>query len=211
MNSYQTIDSFVQVEYIEKKSRFIGQLAPVRTREEAQSMEQSIKQQHRNATHNVCAYLLHDTGVEHCSDDGEPQGTAGIPALEVLKREGLFDVCVVITRYFGGILLGGSGLVRAYSHCCKLAVDAADRVLRAPCKRITVALSYELLGKMNHLLPKLHACDVCYCYEDQVYVDFFVRQEQAQAAAAGVIEMSNGKANVSVGQAEWRNFPLASC
>ena len=111
-----------------------------------------IKQKHRDATHNTYAYLLKN-GVKRYSDDGEPQGTAGVPMLDCLEKEGLTDVAVVVTRYFGGILLGAGGLVRAYSHGAKIAVDAAQRKLMTTCVLLNMDLDYSFYGKINYILP----------------------------------------------------------
>ena len=132
---YTTIYSPAEDEFVERKSRFIGHIAPVQTEEEAQAFIAQIRQQHRDATHNTYAYILR-SGIKRYSDDGEPQGTAGVPMLECVEKEGLVDVAVVVTRYFGGILLGAGGLVRAYSHGAKIAVDAAQRKLMTTCVEI---------------------------------------------------------------------------
>ncbi|MDY3780601.1 MAG: YigZ family protein [Candidatus Faecousia sp.] len=116
-------------EFIEKKSRFIGRLWPVETEEEALAKIQEMKKQHYDATHNCWAYIIRD-GAVRFSDDGEPGGTAGMPMLQVLQREGLFNVVCVVTRYFGGILLGAGGLVRAYTKGAKIAVDAAGKSMK---------------------------------------------------------------------------------
>ena len=111
MKDYLTIEGFAQDEFVEKKSRFIGYAKHVETEEEAVSFINEMKQKHWDATHNVYAYVLRNGQIRRYSDDGEPQGTAGIPTLDVILKEGIVDVCVVVTRYFGGILLGGGGLV----------------------------------------------------------------------------------------------------
>ena len=116
-------------EFIEKKSRFIGRLWPVETEAEALAKIQEMKKQHYDATHNCWAYIIRD-GAVRFSDDGEPGGTAGMPMLQVLQREGLFNVVCVVTRYFGGILLGAGGLVRAYTKGAKIAVDAAGKSMK---------------------------------------------------------------------------------
>ena len=114
MQEYVTIYAPAEDEFVERKSRFIGAIAPVQTEEEAQAWIAHVRQQHRDATHNTYAYILRN-GIKRYSDDGEPQGTAGVPMLDCIEKEGLVDVAVVVTRYFGGILLGAGGLVRAYS------------------------------------------------------------------------------------------------
>ena len=150
---YITIKAPAQDEFVEKKSRFIGYISPVRTPEEAAEFIAEIKALHREATHNVSAWRLRD-GQKRYSDDGEPQGTAGIPVLDVIEKEGLVDVCIVATRYFGGILLGGGGLVRAYSHTAKLAVDAAQKLAMLECRELSVSLDYSLYGRLSYILPE---------------------------------------------------------
>ena len=120
-----------EAEFVEKKSRFIGRIWHVETEEAAIACIKKMREQHWDATHNVYAYIIKD-GPTRFSDDGEPGGTAGMPTLQVLQREELFDVCCVVTRYFGGILLGAGGLVRAYARGAKIAVDAAGK----SCKRV---------------------------------------------------------------------------
>lgn len=153
MKEYVTIQGPAQDEFVERKSRFIGYIAPVETEEEAQQFIASIKAQRRDATHNTFAYILR-SGAKRYSDDGEPQGTAGVPMLDCLEKEGLTDVAVVVTRYFGGILLGAGGLVRAYSHGCKIAVDAAQRKVMCPCVLCRMEMDYSMYGKVNYLLPQ---------------------------------------------------------
>ena len=114
-----------EAELVEKRSRFIGQLRPVETEEEARAFLESVKRKHHDARHNCWCYRLREGGAERYSDDGEPQGTAGQPMLNVFQREEVTNVCCVVTRYFGGILLGAGGLVRAYTQSAKDALDAA--------------------------------------------------------------------------------------
>ena len=129
MEEYLVPTGFGEDEFIEKKSRFIGRLWPAETEEEALAKIQEMKKQHYDATHNCWAYIIRD-GAVRFSDDGEPGGTAGMPMLQVLQREGLFNVVCVVTRYFGGILLGAGGLVRAYTKGAKIAVDAAGKSMK---------------------------------------------------------------------------------
>ena len=139
MDEYLVPTQFGEDEFIEKKSRFIGRLWPVETEEAALEKIQEMKKKHYDATHNCWAYNIKD-GAVRFSDDGEPGGTAGMPMLQVLQREGLYNCVCVVTRYFGGILLGAGGLVRAYTKGAKIAVDAAGKsmkriwtVLYVPC------------------------------------------------------------------------------
>ena len=135
MEEYLVPTGFGEDEFVEKKSRFIGRVWLVETEEEALAKIQQMKKQHYDATHNCWAYIIRD-GAVRFSDDGEPGGTAGMPMLQVLQREGLFNVVCVVTRYFGGILLGAGGLVRAYTKGAKIAVDAAGKSM----KRVWTAL-----------------------------------------------------------------------
>lgn len=190
---YTTVKNPASAEFVEKKSRFIGHIRPVRTKAEAEAFIAQIKAKHRDATHNVSAYLVKDERIERYSDDGEPQGTAGIPALDVLKKEGLTDVCVVVTRYFGGILLGGGGLVRAYSHSCKLAVDAAQVIHMRAGERLRVQFSYSLYGKVSYLLPSYQLKQEDADFADMVTLTLLVRKDQAQKLKDDLVELTNGQ------------------
>ena len=150
---YVTIVAPAQDDFFEKKSQFIGHIAPVSSEEEALAFLSQVRAQHREARHNCYAFRL-ENGVKRCSDAGEPQGTAGVPMLEVLEREGLSDVVVVVTRYFGGILLGAGGLVRAYAHAAKLAVDAAQRQVMSPAVTLRLELDYNQYGRVQQLLGR---------------------------------------------------------
>ena len=154
---YTTILGPARDEFTEKRSRFIGYAAPVTTEEQALAFIQEKRSRHWDANHNVYAYLLREGQTRRYSDDGEPQGTGGVPVLEVLQREGLVDVVCVVTRYFGGVLLGAGGLVRAYSHGAKLAVDAAQRLVMSPCTELSLEMGYDFYGKVSHLLPQFGA------------------------------------------------------
>lgn len=153
MKEYITIAQKAEDDFFEKKSQFIGYIAPVSSEEEALAFISEIRTKHRDARHNCFAYILQN-GVKRCSDDGEPQGTAGVPILEVIEREGITDVAVVVTRYFGGILLGAGGLVRAYAHAAKLAVDAAQRKVMSPAVLLQMHMDYNQYGKINNILSK---------------------------------------------------------
>ena len=147
---YITVKSPAESSYIEKRSEFIGHISPAETNEDAINFINHIKENNRKARHNVYAYILRDGNISRYSDDGEPQGTAGIPVLEVRKTN-LTDVCCVVTRYFGGILLGGGGLVRAYSHSTALAIEAAEVLKMYKCSELILSLSYDLYGKITYI------------------------------------------------------------
>lgn len=189
MQEYTTILDRAEDEFVERKSRFIGAIAPVETEEEALDFIAQIKHQHRDATHNTYAYVLKN-GVKRYSDDGEPQGTAGVPMLDCLEKEELVDVAVVVTRYFGGILLGAGGLVRAYSHGAKIAVDAASRKLMTTCVLLGMEFDYSFYGKINYILPKY----VCRVEESDfgalVQMKVLFRQTEVDAFLKEVTELS---------------------
>lgn len=156
MKEYVTIAERAEDDFFERKSQFIGYIAPVSTEEEALAFLAEIRTKHRDARHHCFAYILKN-GVKRASDDGEPQGTAGVPILEVVEREGITDVIVVVTRYFGGILLGAGGLVRAYAHAAKLAVDAAQRKVMSPAVLVEMKMDYNQYGRINNVLSKYTA------------------------------------------------------
>ena len=145
---YKTIARRCEARFIEKKSEFIGYLCPVQTEEQAVAFIEEIRAMHRKATHNCYAYILRENNAARHSDDGEPGGTAGVPIYEVLRKEGLTDVCCVVTRYFGGVLLGAGGLVRAYTKGAKDAVDAAQIKCMAEAVKLAVTVDYGLYGRL---------------------------------------------------------------
>ncbi len=154
---YKTVKHSASDEFTEKRSRFIGYVRPVQTAEEATAFVAEIQKKHWDAKHNVYAYILRDGNVKRYSDDGEPQGTAGVPTLDVLEKSGVTDVAVVVTRYFGGILLGGGGLVRAYSHAAHLALAAGEIITMGLCSVLTVEAEYPFYAKLLPFLEKTAA------------------------------------------------------
>lgn len=153
-SSYTTIEGRALAEIVEKKSRFIGHIAHVESEEEALAFLEEIRTQHRMARHNVYAYVLRNGRIRY-SDDGEPQKTAGMPTLEAIQHAGLTDVAVVVTRYFGGILLGTGGLVRAYTQATQAAIGAADVRIVSRCIDIMLEVPY---GLYEQVLRIAEAC-----------------------------------------------------
>ena len=151
MKTYKTLHSFGSDEYIVEKSTFIGYAKPIKSEEEAVEFINEIKKKHKDATHNVWAYTVGETmNIQRYSDDGEPQGTAGIPTLEVIKKEDLRDVVVVVTRYFGGIKLGAGGLVRAYTKGAKVGIEAAQIIEKVKYKEVGITIDYNQIGKVQN-------------------------------------------------------------
>ena len=196
MSGYRTIAEAVTASFIEKKSEFIGNIAPCQTEEEALAFIQEIRRQHRKATHNCYAYILRDNNIGRHSDDGEPGGTAGAPMFEVLKKEGLTDVCCVVTRYFGGIMLGAGGLVRAYTNGAKIAVDAARIKEMRMAERLRLTLDYSLYGKIG---ATLSGYDVRVFNEDfaaDVALTLYIAEEKSKEFSAELIDICCGKINI---------------
>ena len=193
MQAYKTVAKEAADEYIVKKSRFIGYAKPVTTQQEAIDFIAEIKSKHWDATHNVYAYRLRDGQQRRYSDDGEPQGTAGVPALDVLNKAGVTDCVVVCTRYFGGIMLGAGGLVRAYGHTAKIALDAAGIITMAPCTLAAVTCDYTLYGKLNPLLCRMGAIVEDTAFSDVVRLQFRIPTDDYAALCAEVIDQSNGR------------------
>lgn len=192
-NSYKTIRAEAKDEYIVKKSRFIGHIKPVTTQEEALAFIAEVSKKHWDATHNVYAYILRDGGIKRYSDDGEPQGTAGIPTLDVLEKTGVTDCAVVVTRYFGGIMLGAGGLVRAYSHSASIAVAAGGIVTRAMCGRLKVTTDYYFYGKLTSFIPENGGIIEDTIFEDNVTLIFRMPLELIDGFNAKLIDVSNGR------------------
>ena len=193
MDSYKTIRKAGSAEYIVKKSRFIASVKPVTSQDEALAFIAEISKKYWDATHNVYAYSLREGGVKRFSDDGEPQGTAGIPALDVLEKSGVTDCAVVVTRYFGGIMLGAGGLVRAYSHSASLGIGTAGIVTRAICARCEVICDYSFYGRLASLIPENGGIAEDTIYEDNVKVVFRIKKDDAASIQAKIIDASNGR------------------
>ena len=196
MKEYKTVEFEANDEFIEKKSKFIGYVMPVKTQEEATRFINSIKSKHWDASHNVSAYVLRENNIQRSSDDGEPSGTAGVPVLDVLLKENLVDVCVVVTRYFGGVLLGAGGLIRAYSHASKLAVSAGGIITMAPCKVLEAKIDYSFYERLNILLNDYSANIENTDFSDVVTVKFSIKSDLVDSLKAKLTELSNGKYTV---------------
>ena len=192
--NYYTVSEAAEASFIEKRSEFIGYIAPVKTDEEAVNFINTIKAKHRKAKHNVYAYILRKDNISRYSDDGEPQGTAGVPVLDVLQKRGLTDVCVVVTRYFGGILLGGGGLVRAYSHAASLACDAVHTMDMCLCHRLKICTDYGMYGKLTYILPNFETITVNSDFADSVTLELLVLSKKL---ISEITEITNGSAEIT--------------
>jgi uncharacterized YigZ family protein len=199
-----TLADTASVEMEERKSIFIGHAAPVKDEEDARRFLEEKRREYHDATHNVYAYLLNSGAVARYSDDGEPQGTAGIPVLNVIKQSGATDLCVVVTRYFGGILLGAGGLVRAYGAAAKYAVDAAGLAVFEPYAVYRLDVSYSDYQKLTAALPKLGVSEDRCEFGECVTVWCAVEEDRADTLLASVGEITCGRGKVSLVRIEER-------
>lgn len=193
-----TLARRASAEMEEKKSIFIGTAAPVASEEEARALIAEMRRQYHDATHNVYAYILNGGAVARYSDDGEPQGTAGVPVLNVLKMSGATDLCVVVTRYFGGILLGAGGLVRAYSAAAKLALDEAGVVTMADYAILSVRVNYSDYQRVTVQLPKIGVTEDDAAFETDVTIRAGVLASRVDEVTRFLTEMTGGRALVEV-------------
>lgn len=193
MKSYKTVKQFAFDEIVEKRSRFIGYCRPVSTQDDAIAFINEIKTKHWDARHNVYAYVLREGNVSRYSDDNEPQGTAGIPVLDAIRKRGITDCVVVVTRYFGGVLLGVGGLVRAYSAAAKAGVDAAGEIEMELCSVCTMRCSYTMYGKIPALVAKFGGSIDDSDFADDVSICFHLPEDDLPAFNKALSEESSGK------------------
>lgn len=195
--SYITIRDFGEDSFIEKKSEFIGYAKRCESEEEAKAFVSEIKNKHKQATHNCFAYVIGENmGIQRYSDDGEPQGTAGIPILEVMKKSNITDCAIVVTRYYGGILLGAGGLTRAYTKGASIALKAGNVVEKVEGIRLLLHMDYDMLGKIQYKCNEntWHIEDTE--YTDKVVVHILSEVEEALKIEKEIIELSNGKIEI---------------
>ncbi len=190
---YTTIEREAVAEFEEKKSIFIGHAMPVKTEGEAVVFIKELKNKYRDATHNVFAYVLGDGTVQRYSDDGEPQGTAGMPVLDVIRKSGCTDTAIVVTRYFGGTLLGAGGLVRAYSHAAKLALDEANVITYEKYAVLKLTCSYSDYGKYLAETEKFGLINDGVDFAENVSMNLAVKSSRLSDFEKLISDASNGK------------------
>ena len=195
---YITVKKTTSDSFEEKKSEFIGYIKRVTTEEEAKEFVAEMKSKHKDARHNCWAYIIgQNKNIQRYSDDGEPQGTAGIPILEVIKKNDLTDCAVVVTRYFGGILLGASGLTRAYTKGAVIAINAAGTVKKVLGLRVCIDVDYDLYGKIQYLCGEnnWHIEDTE--FTDKVKIYILAEKSESENIKSQITESTNGKANIT--------------
>ena len=207
MDEYLVPTAFGEDEFVEKKSRFIGRVWPVETEEEAQERIAQMKKQHYDATHNCWAYVIKD-GAVRFSDDGEPGGTAGMPMVQVLQKEQLYNVVCVVTRYFGGTLLGAGGLVRAYTKGTKIAVDAAGKSMKRVWSVIYLPFPYSYYERIKLEVAAFDGIIRDTQFGAEVELEILLAQGQVQAFLDRITDMTAGQVEgMETGQ-EYRAFPV---
>ena len=193
--SYKTLGAENSAEFVINKSRFIGYGCPCQTEEEALAFLTRIRQKHKDATHNCYAYIIGlNAGVMRYSDDGEPGGTAGMPIIEVMKARGVVNCAVVVTRYFGGVLLGAGGLVRAYAQGSKVALDAAGVVRMERSARHLVEVDYSTWQRLEYFLRSAPCVTLGTEFTDRVLCTLMVRCVDEERLLADIARVSDGRA-----------------
>lgn len=201
---YKTIFKYGEDEIIINKSRFIGYSMPIEKEEDALEFIENIKKQNKDATHNVYAYVVgENSNIQRFNDDGEPSGTAGIPALEVIKKEELKNVAVVVTRYFGGTKLGAGGLIRAYTKACKIGLEAGQIVDMVPHIKIKVSIDYTAYGKLeNYLINSEYMVDDT-VFDEKVNIYVYVNTNKMKDFHKDIMNLTSGDVKTEEIQTEY--------
>ncbi len=208
MTPYRTILKPATAEFVDRRSRFIGQIIPVSDEAAAVAFIDSVKKQYWDARHHVPAYIIRNGDIRRFSDDGEPQGTAGMPVLDVLQKQSLTDCLIVVTRYFGGILLGGGGLVRAYSHTASLAVEAAGITEMRPAYAEEIRCSYTQYGWLAPLIESSGGVITDTQYTDEVSLRFLLDTDLQGLFEKQLTERSAGSLTPQIVEEQYRSVPI---
>ena len=204
---YKTVRNEACDEFTEKRSRFIGYCKPVTTEQEATDFINEKRSKHWDARHNVYAYSLRDGNIKRYSDDGEPSGTAGMPVLDVILKNEVYDVCVVVTRYFGGVLLGTGGLVRASSQAAKLALEAGGVVVMENCAVCSLECTYNQYGKVSSLVQELSSGLDGTEYGSGVVLKFHIKPDMLPALQKKLADATAGEVQIQTENEDY--FPSA--
>ena len=208
MKPYKTLISRADGEFVVNKSRFIGHGCPCETEEAALGFLAEMREKYKDANHNCYAYIIGaNMGIMRYSDDGEPGGTAGMPIMEVMKNRGVVNCCVVVTRYFGGILLGAGGLVRAYTKGAALALAAAGVGVMHPTCRYVMDVKYPLLSRVEHFLASAPVIVEEKSFTDVVTLTLLVRSADAKKLTAQLVELSEGALEPLLFEEFYRAWP----
>lgn len=204
LSEYKTIYKSGEGEVVEKKSRFLAIAAPTESEEEAAGFIESVRKKYWDARHHCYAYIIGEKAqLKRISDDGEPAGTAGKPILELLEGNSLTNTIIVVTRYFGGTLLGTGGLARAYSSAARAALVASEIITRIPGQSLHIAADYTALGKIQYLLASHGIKTLDTIYTDSVELEILSPQEEVQTLIAALTEATNAKVRIQKGALHW--------
>lgn len=206
VEKYKTVSEWGTAEITEKRSRFIANVFPVETEEEALSLLEKMRKKYSDARHNVYAYVIKNGGLARYSDDGEPAQTAGLPVMDLIKKSGLSDILIVVTRYFGGILLGTGGLVHAYSKSAKEGILAAKPCEMILCREIFAECDYTTFSKLQSRILSEGYEVVSPIYAEDVKFKVFVPEDKSSEFEKKIIDYSDGKAKMSFGNSSF--FPF---
>lgn len=198
MEGYKIIYSGGTGEITEKKSRFIANVFPVETEEEAFRIIEETRKKYWDARHNCYAFIIgKDPGITKCSDDGEPSGTAGRPLLDILSGEGICNALIIVTRYFGGTLLGTGGLIRAYSGAAKAGLNASQIVTKEAGKRVTISTDYNSIGKIQYITSQMELAVINTQYTDKAKMELAVPVNNTEKLIKKVTEATSGQAVIN--------------
>lgn len=199
MQEYKTVLAEKEAQLDIKKSIFIGHVKPCNTEEEAIEFIEQIKKDNRQANHNCYSYVIGaNKGIQRYSDDGEPQGTAGIPILGVIKSEDLTNICIVVTRYFGGVKLGASGLIRAYSKASSMVISETDIIEMKKYLKISTSIDYTLLGKVENFISTNRYFVISKDFTDKVTIKLYISEKEYEKFEKEIIELTSANIDINI-------------
>ena len=204
-NRYKTVSRESETLLVEKKSKFISHVMPVDNEPDALAYLNKIRSQYPDARHNVYAYVIDENNIFRYSDDGEPSGTAGMPVLDTIRKAGLVDVVVVVTRYFGGTLLGTGGLVHTYSVSARQGLEASGIIVRMMCDVVSVSLDYNMAGKLQHKIASEGLLLEDTIYGENVELVICSLQEETERLISEITDLTNGRAQCTVTDRKYIN------
>jgi len=204
LKPYTTIEKPGEAEHFDRRSRFLGRAKPVSTEEEAVAFIKALRESERDASHHCYAYRLRDMGLARYSDDGEPQGTAGLPMMDLLSKSDVIDLVVVVTRWFGGTLLGTGGLVRAYTKAAKEAVEAAGIAVMTPCDIVSLHSHYKYKERIESLCALSHGKILSLDYGGDLFWQLSLPETETAGFTAAVIELTMGASRPEITGNEFR-------
>ncbi len=193
MKVYKTVEKYGESEFIEKKSRFLSFVHPVDTEEDALAIIEKARKKYYDSTHVVFAYKIKENNICRFSDDGEPQGTAGIPVLDVITKNELENILIIVVRYFGGTLLGAGGLVRAYSKSAVMGVEEAGISIMTPCCVFEIVCPYNLLSTVQFILDSFDCVKMDITYGENICLKYYIDETKFDELNGKITDKTNGQ------------------